>query len=426
MFFELSGVNESRAISQKAISKAVGLFREYFNDKTHFLYSWGSVARREMGPFSDLDLIIASQHPDYRKIAKYQKTLGEALPNHRLDILERHTPKELQRIAEIDGTDRQAIFFSRNETPIRGASHELTKIQSHIQTRDKNLREIFHILVNLEFVYPKLFGPCNLKFSPGRLKDFYFAYLLANSLDQKRTTRSIPEALSYLKNGGYISASTLLKSKSAFSDVLYLRNKTQEIKHSYHSVLDRKTAKTLCRREHVDAKSLKNLINETQEVGRNLFEDLKKLSLELAKKGMTEKNNEMLEEVLNLNGHSKTLAKNIIKSKEEILLMVLAYVSRDPEVLEILRRNSLTKWYVLYGIANNPYTHEKTFISLMSPSAQERHIIKNLYSDFAWRNIYLYIAKNPAATKKVKQLILQYPNARPMDIEAVLATSDPK
>jgi len=63
---------------------------------------------------------------------------------------------------------------------------------------------------------------------------------------------------------------------------------------------------------------------------------------------------------------------------------------------------------------------ENTLLKLMIPPKELSASTRALYTSFAWRNIYLYIAKNPSATKKIKDYILSYPNARPMDIEAAL------
>lgn len=88
MIFPCSGIEESIEITNQSLQTAIQLFSQHFDDSTHALYSWGSVARREMGPFSDLDLLIISQHPNIDQIKKYQESLTKALPNQRMDILE--------------------------------------------------------------------------------------------------------------------------------------------------------------------------------------------------------------------------------------------------------------------------------------------------------------------------------------------------
>lgn len=236
-FEDFPGFSESRAISRHAIETAVGLMEKHFEPKSHEFFSWGSVARREMGPYSDLDFVLASNKPDLARIARYRQELAMSLSTHYLDILEKHTPQELLRIAKIDGTDRQALLFMRNEQS-QGQSVMTDKIAEIKSDDASNLREIFHILANLEFVYPRLFGSENLKFGPGRMKDFHFAFLLSRFTKNNNSVQDLPSALLDLNDQGYVTSELVSRNLEALDVLMYLRNRTQEINGTYHTALN--------------------------------------------------------------------------------------------------------------------------------------------------------------------------------------------
>jgi len=98
--------------------------------------------------------------------------------------------------------------------------------------------------------------------------------------------------------------------------------------------------------------------------------------------------------------------------------VVTAYATKDSKLLDSLALHNPYDWYVLYGIANNTNVKAKTLWRLICSSDDSK--AQELYTDFAWRNIYLYIAKNPVAPRDIRKYICNYPKARPMDVEAAL------
>lgn len=413
----MPGISESRAISNGAVAIAAGLMEEHFEPQSHELFSWGSVARREMGPYSDLDFVIASRQPDLARIAKYEQELSAALSAHYLDILGKHTPQELLHIAKIDGTDRQALLYMRDEQH-RNSDSIMTDSVSQIRTDSKNnLREIFHILANLEFVYPKLFGQGNLKFGPGRMKDLNFAFLLSR-FESSDLVSDIPSALINLKGSGHISEEITSASIQRLDTLMYLRNRTQEISGTYHTILTPELYGSLGEILGIPANSISEMLKESSSTVRSLYQQLKKVAIGLAKTHTESNTSELVDKIITTPEEIIDRDVNrILGSNNEILMMLLSYTTKNPEILEQLRKTNPSNWYVLYGIANNTNTSESTLMRLMVPD-DDRQDLVNLYTDFAWRNIYLYAAKNPSSTAKVRDHILHYKNARPMDIEA--------
>lgn len=413
MLFPRSGIEECGEISENAISSVRNLFTRYVDAQTHELFSWGSVARREMGPRSDLDLLIISQNPNPEQIQTFGEMVYKFLPDYHLDLLERHTPAEVEYIAAIDGTDRQAILFLRQETysdQLHGVAEKIFK--RVLGDKRSNLREVIHMFANMEYVYPKLFGEYNVKFGPGRLRDLNLAKLLVKYLDENNSSTDTPSALLYLQSKGYLAKDVVAANLGLFDSLLYLRNRTQEVNNSYDCLISNP--------ETLDSFTKDLLNNCTVSIG-NLYENLKDITLDLASKEFGNETSKLLSKMFAIPCKvNDALKQEILESKEEVLVMLLTYIIKNPEDLELIRTQYLRSWYVLYGIANNVNASQDTLLRLMCPMDDEKATVKDLYTDFAWRNIYLYIAKNPAAGDSVRQYILNYPKARPMDIEAAL------
>lgn len=416
----LSGSNECYQITESTVSVVKEVFKKCLNSKTHQLFSWGSVARRDMGPRSDLDLVILSEYPNIESIEQFKQAIEKELPDNRLDLLEAYHPDTLRKIAGIDGTDRQAALFLRNELNPHNANQWSTKVR---EDTPGNLKDLFHVLSNMEFVYPNLFGINNLKFSPGSTKDFVFAHLLANFLENYKGMAEVSNSLDYFAEKELIPEQTIRSSKKNLDAILYLRNRVQEIRYSYHAILDEDTLKTLARDINLDKEGLEKEVRNIQRNTRGLYTDLKHVLIEESKRFLTPKDYSNIESLLFHQGSDQPeIVKEIIDSGSEISMMMLAYATKDPKVLEKIRKRAPQSWYVCYGIANNPHSSEKTLIRLMVPETKQKSMLEELYTGFAWRNIYLYIAKNPSATDKIREHIINYPNARPMDIEVAKKT----
>src|SRR3989344_1287523 len=402
MDFPYSGLDECVRITKNALKITKNLFYKYINNKTHELYSFGSVARREMGPYSDLDLLIISKKPNLNQIKKYRLALAKALPNHRLDLLEKYKPKELIRIGSIDGTDRQALLFLRNESCNKKNSKLLQEATSQIRLDEMgNFREIFHIMANIDNIYPSLFGLNNIKFSPGGIKDFYFAYLITRFMDEKNEVYNISSAIKYLKKYNLIDNKKSIDLLKILNKLLFLRNRIQEFHKSEVNIINNKTknylSKTLC----IEKKEFNELIKSYQLDIKMFYLELKKIVLSMVKSRLDAQIYYLVEELLsNKRNLNSKIINEIFNCKYEIPMMLLAYYTTNIKTLKKLRKINPNNWYILYGIANNKYVNEKILFSLMIPRENEKRIVKNLYNNFSWRNIYLYIAKNPSATNR--------------------------
>jgi predicted nucleotidyltransferase len=410
---QISGIQQSKEITNNVVCSAVNLFNKHFDKKKYSLFSWGSVARREMGPFSDLDLIILSEKPDKIKIEKFRKDLQNSLPSHRLDILEVFREKELLRLAQIDGTDRQALLFLRKEEGFYNP-----KISSNIRRDSRgNLREIFHICSNLEFVYPKLYDDRNIKFGEGRIKYYCFVHLLANYLKSDFQIYDTQESFKYLSDNKYLSEEMHEKAIENFDFILLVRNKIQEIVGKETYKLEDEALDVLCKDMKMNKDDLLLLLNENKSFCLALYQVLKGICIDIAKNKLNKVDTSYLKDLL-INRKEPDFLGDNIKERDEIIKVVVTSSTKESNLLDYLIKEHRDNWYISHGIANNINAQEETLWKLIVPDSNEDKKIMELYTDFAWRNIYLYIAKNPAAKKNIREYICNYPNARPMDIKA--------
>ncbi|MBS3143554.1 hypothetical protein J4446_01600 [Candidatus Woesearchaeota archaeon] len=276
-------------------------------------------------------------------------------------------------------------------------------------------------MANIDNIYPSLFGLNNIKFSPGGIKDFYFAYLITRFMDEKNEVYNISSAIKYLKKYNLIDNKKSIDLLKILNKLLFLRNRIQEFHKSEVNIINNKTknylSKTLC----IEKKEFNELIKSYQLDIKMFYLELKKIVLSMVKSRLDAQIYYLVEELLsNKRNLNSKIINEIFNCKYEIPMMLLAYYTTNIKTLKKLRKINPNNWYILYGIANNKYVNEKILFSLMIPRENEKRIVKNLYNNFSWRNIYLYIAKNPSATNRIKQYIINYPKARKIDIEAAL------
>jgi len=414
----ISNFNESTKITETTINVVKDIFNTHLNAETHQLYSWGSVGRREMGPRSDLDLIIISKNPDLQAITRFKQSVNKALPNHRLDLLETYSPDELVRIGKIDGTDRQAILFFRNELKKNSGIDFDKEIKKDIY---QNLREMFHSLSNIEFIYPVLFKKGNLKFSPGYLKNFHFIYLVANFLNNYKGIKDTNDALNYFQKKGFFSKKRMKKANADFATLCYCRNQIQEITSSENACVDSFVLTRLAINLNMTTSKVRKYLKNIRLRTLSLFQDCKKILLKQSRTILPKSEYILIKKLLAQKKiTSLKLINKIVSSGSEISMILLAYVAKESDILEKLRKIAPDNWYILYAIANNRNSSEQTLIRLMVPEKTQKYLLADLYTDFAWRNIYLYIAKNPSSTYKIRKCIMNYPKAREMDIKAAM------
>ena len=409
----MSSTNKSRIISNRVIRIIKNEFKSVFDEDKYTLFSWGSLARREMGSYSDLDLIIIADEEslDYDLINIFKERISNLLPNDYLDVLESYSLKELERISNIDGTDMQALLFIRYE------SGKKRKITSKLNI----VREILHIFCNLEYVYHDLYGKDNLKFGPYNIKYYNFALLLVKYF--KHGNVDTVSALRYLGETNRIDKKNVDMYINNFNKILSYRDLVQISNETYNCTINKKNIIKLYGREvYSDIKrDLSNIYLES----KKMYSDLKKVMFQIMYENISHKDFELLKQMIINKRISFDEINSIIEDNDEKLMMFLAYYLKDSDTLEIIRSKNEDKWYVLYGIANNKNSNADTLYKLIDYRKTSKKIkLKNIYEDFSWRNIYLYVAKNPSSNKKIKDYIINYKNARFMDIEAARKIKD--
>src|SRR3989338_3886109 len=381
----LNGIEESILLTEKFKQKLKLCFHECFSKDEALLLCWGSMARKEMGPFSDLDLIL-SRKTNNRKVKKFHDCLSRKLIN-RIDLLEAYDLKTLSKIGSIDGTDRQEILLAR---PVCGNSKlkkDFLILQNifHNQVHE-NMREILHTWSSLFSVSKNIYinKSNNLKFSLGFLRHVIFILLIVKLFfDKKNVVWSTQKAITILGKLGEVNNDT----QTAFLKCRLEDNRSNIVLSSKD--INKVISRLICKKSTAEFQKYENLLNI-------LIDFEKEINFET-------------EEI-------------IMDTKQEILLVLLAHRSKNPRILETLRKNNMTNWYIVYGIAINLYSSPQTLLKLVKPENKAGSYIYKLYDSFAWRNIRLYVAKNKIADKKVLNYIFNHKNSRQMDKEAALYT----
>ena len=399
-------LNESLIISAKTMELIKREFNGIFDKKEYSLFSWGSLARREMGPYSDLDIILLSQkHLDNNAFIRFfEERLLALLPNNYIDLLNAYSLDELLRISKIDGTDMQAVLFMQQEAGRKIIIHNNGNL----------VREILHIFCNLNYVYGGLFGSENIKFGPYNIKYYNFAILLAKYYGCKENDTI--SAFKFLALINKISNEQATKYIENFQKILYYRNIVQRANETYDCKFDRQkiidfSSEDFC----IDMEKKLVQINEQSQM---MYYNLLGIMLDILVSNFTKDEIVILKKCIQHVELSVSEINLLLRENKEEMMILLAYYIKNPAILEQIRSQNEDKWYVLYGIANNPNVYANTLYKLMDYRLAKDEGLQELYTDFAWRNIYLYVAKNPRANIKIKNYILNYENARPMDIAA--------
>lgn len=407
------GIYQSRIISNEVVDSSKEIFRSILDINTHSLISWGSVSRREMGPSSDLDFLIVSKSPDLQGIKNFSQEMEKKYPNHNLDLIPFHKDHELLRLSCIDGTSNSSYLFNKSEIGKSDFNHNRRAID-----QNQRIRIVLNQLLLLEFSYPKLYSDNNLKFSKGCLKTFNFAFTIVSCIINEQV-EDTSAALIYLNKIGFITSDELDESISAFEDLLFLRNSLHNL--TGNNILNNDAKLQLCTIFFAKMEHINSMFTQLQSKTIKLNDRLNTIAIGYLETVLDKEIISILKNTLiDPKYISHKQATKLIETNNETVMLILGFILEDPSLLEKIRAKNLTNWYILYSIANNKNTAEETFMRLMVPSKEEEKQVKNLYTDFSWRNIYLYIAKNPSSSRKIKDYIFNYPHARKMDKEAAI------
>lgn len=407
------GIEQCRTISNEVVDLSKEIFRSVLDINTHSLISWGSVSRREMGPASDLDYLIVSTSPDLQGIKNFSREIEKLYPNHYLDLIPFYKNHELLRLSGIDGTSNSAYLFNKLEIGKSNFNHNRKTIY-----QNQKILIILNQLLLLEFCYPKLYSDNNLKFSKGCLKTFNFAFTIVSCIFNEPIEDTIA-ALFFLNKAGFITSDELSESLSAFEDLLFLRNSLNNI--TGNNTLNNDAKLQLCAKLITKMDIINNKFVHLKSKTLKLNERLNTIAVEYLETVLDKEIISILKNILiNHKYITHKQATKLVKTNNETVMLILGFILEDSSLLEIIRANNLTNWYILYSIANNQNTSEETFMRLMVPRKEEQKKVNNLYTDYSWRNIYLYIAKNPSSSLKIRDYIFNYPYARKIDKEAAL------
>ncbi len=404
--------------SQNIIKNLRNEFQKIFFEDEYALYSWGSLARREMCQYSDIDIIILGNECCHKeKVIQFTRNISILYPNNTIDLLQKFSKDDLIDIARIDGGDRQAVTLAVLETKDNSTTYKFNNdIINNLSCKRDKIRELLHIMANLLIVYPRLFSPLDLKFGKDGLRYLNYAFLYAKyifDIENKITdTRSAIELLFKRK----IISSDLYKVNAlACQYLLSLRNDLQNYNKSESNVInigekgsDYQNKKKAFNFDQKTLIAYKESINQLMSI---LFVN----TLKHVEKLLGKKSKDIISNLLFTEGSRIGIEK--LESNSEIMTMVYVYCTKNQDVLNQIYERNMKNWYIVFGIANNPYTSPDTLYNLVNPDNSSKELLE-LYKSYAWRNIYLYVAKNPSATNKTLKFIMNYENSRQMDINA--------
>lgn len=411
--------HDSVLISKRIKNEIVDVYGKTFSDSdpSPLLLCWGSTARCEMGAYSDLDLILlfpdkTSPTQTIKKVGAFRTNLQRRLKN-RLDLLEAYDLDTLSRIASIDGTDRQAILFAE---PLCG--NEALRNSFFVRQRTfraeeyLNLREIIHTYLTVEATASNLFPDNdNIKFSRGFMRYFNFIFILARLTGHfNQIDSDTAGAIRALRAESALNESEMLFLLAYFNTLLSIRSTLHERFGTENNSLDQAAFPNEC-----------SIVYDEIHDGAEHVAELCKLLVIRAictYAGKERIPKRHLVRLMERNGDTLRTESERAIHKSELLALVAAHRSKDPATLETLRAQFRDNWYVLYGVANNTYARSPTLAKIVMGEKSFDSCLKRLYSDFAWRNIRLYVAKNRKADIRTLNFIERYPYSRPMDIEA--------
>lgn len=419
----ISGLVDSYITTQKNIKLLQLCFKKVFLDKEALLLCWGSVARNEMGPYSDIDIIIIEENYNPDKITEFTNYLNKIFKN-RIDILDAYTLEDLYNIASTDATSRQALLFAR---PIYGNKIFIKKfytVQKNLINEEyNNFRESVHAWITLQSVSNNLVKKniIDIKASRGFLRFFNYIYLIVKL--QNNTVNNIvstKDAIVEFNKLGLINNNLKRVLLSNLGLLLSFRNIIQSVNKNEGNILDSISINTISENLKLSTREiheyLKNINKKYITFEKIIFEILSNKSKKFIINCEDTKTFDIL-----LDSNSKLddlTEKKIINSRSELLNTLLAHRCLNYNTLEKLRKEWIGNWYVLYGIANNQNASALTLYKLVKSDQNFNDNFKRMYNGFAWRNIRLSISKNCKANKKTLLYIINHENSRPMDILA--------
>ena len=411
----------NRDFSTQIINKLRNVFVDCFPINDSALYSWGSTSRREMGKNSDLDLFIIYNGKDiHKRINRFLSIVQSEFPNNKIDLLQKYTVSELIRIAKIDGGDRQAITLSRLETDNNSLSEELSnKSREILEDRYDKTRELIYIMITLKRVYPFIFPGNDIKFGDNGLRYLNYAFLFCRYIfEETENILDTQSALRKLKEEGVISGKLCDECINASNFLFSLRNNLPIMAGINGNLLYMPQA-ALNKEDNSFENIYLNEFYAQKKVIKSLLDFLFPKTMELLVNELGREETEVLDNLIS--GNSEKIGEDFEFLTSEIKSMVVSYCSSEKRIHEQLYEKYEQNWYVLFGIANNRMAESSILNRLVNPLGKSKKILR-LHQGFAWRNMYLYVARNPASNLETLNIIKNYKNAREMDIEAANAS----
>jgi len=416
---KFKSLEEAELFSEKIIIGIKNIFFNVFSMDEAALYSWGSLARREMCVFSDIDIIILRENIcSKRKINKFRKLLSINFPHNEIDLIQKYNEADLIKAAKIDGGDRQAVTLARFEFGSQKLRNKFDKAIYNDLTLKKDItKELLYIMMNLIKVYPKIFDKYDLKFCQYGSRYINFAFLYAKYIfGWKTAIYNTRTALRTLVNKKIISKKVYNSTLRALSDFINLRNIVQIATNKECNIWSNKYC-------HAELKNNRTKLS-TEMLLKKDKSDVKLLSeslfIHIIKNIFCHlhRENRSLAHDLFFN-YSSRLDKKVLSAKHDsdIMLMLLSYCTKNHLLLDYLYEANKDDWYISFGIANNVYSNFVTLNKLVNIKGKPKRILK-LHNDFAWRNIYLYVARNKSTSEETLRFIINRKDSREMDVNA--------
>jgi len=413
------GILTARMISEGILKSVKNIFFDIFIGNDSALYSWGSLARREMCTFSDIDIIILHKggHVRTTKVKRFIEEVSLRFPGNKIDLLQEFNELELIKIAKIDGNDRQALTMARLESKKNILSDRFKNtIITNFDSKIEKIRELLYIMVNLKKVYPVLFSQNDLKFGEYCLRYLNYTVLYVKYIiDEENDLYNTETALGALLKKSVISNDLYRKSLNALDYFLFHRNQIQIKKNLEFNVLENYSSCIEAESSLSGKKPSGFGLEKHKQSVKLLMDILFSKTIRLAEEELGEKTCTIIGQLLE--NHDREVETSALKLNSEIVTMILSYCTRDQSMIDYLYEKNKFNWYIVFGIANNPHSAPATLYKLINPENKSKKI-KLLYNDFAWRNIYLYVARNPSADKETLDFIIKRKSCRRMDIDA--------
>ncbi len=425
-----NGLKEAHNVTENALSHLSKAFRGSFKDVKGALFAWGATGRYEMGPRSDLDIIVVTNLNEMSlkgrlkfkaALKKFIREIKKQLPHNKIDLLVWHDIDNLISAARTNGIDRQAVALAHFVCGDEEVRDKFFKTREANITLDRygNVRELAQIFTTNKWRAQRaLKGDKDFKFVYGGLRASHFLFQFAKyyfDFDPRLVT--IEDAAKKLAEAGVISKKECLDIIRATDVLLWFRLRGQTIQKTPFPKITSSLIKEIAKREKIKEEVLRTLLNlSRQRIFSILGRVEQKFIIPEIVRTSRHKNKKLIKKLLD---YSTSVTKEVeveaMKSSDQIVKMLCGARTKDPNVLDFIATNNPGDWYVLYRVATNPNAAPETLHKLVVPPSNLPEHLKKLYRGQEWRNIRLYVVRNPNVSARTLKVIKKYRSLWGMD-----------